>query len=394
MRKAAYLFALFLLMVIISSGSYAADRILSPHVNGVRFYSSNAGARTLLVVSSTNGPKERLQAWVFGNSSSSPADYIRLLTSGARPRQIDVYLNPDLDKYVVSWLAKKGTIYFGTIDPMTKAYKVNKVRIKTKKKIRSCHTTYCESDDVYIAALSDGDNITLLEIDASNFKIINTQSFHFEYSNKTVAKTDIGDMVYAPAYKRIMIIFDHYGDKEFSFAALKSVTSKKWKIRGTKYYYGDKVPDISLHAFKMSSNSDRVFFSFTEDYQASEWYTVYSNYMSKSGKPGRVYYDVYYASYRPLGVPAVDHVNNKAHFVVAEDEAYEPDYGLDDFEPILRLYSVNASGGRINGPMGVPIRLLKTLPTRTGAAVVNGQAVIFYTLNGQTYYGPWNATNW
>jgi len=130
MRKAAYLLALFLLMVIISSDSYAADRILSPRVNGIRFYSSNAGARTILVVASTNGPKERLQAWVFGSSSSSPADYIRRLTSGARPRQIDVYFNPDLNKYVVSWLAKKGTIFFGTIDPMTKAYKVNKVRIK------------------------------------------------------------------------------------------------------------------------------------------------------------------------------------------------------------------------------------------------------------------------
>ena len=71
-----------------------------------------------------------------------------------------------------------------------------------------------------------------------------------------------------------------------------------------------------------------------------------------------------------------------------------PYYGINEFVPVLRLYTVAAGGGRLNGESGIPVRVMTSLPSRTGAAVVNGTAVILYTLNGYSYYGPWYDKNW
>lgn len=385
-RISLMLFILFMF----ASFTAAQDAILSSN-RLERFYSSNAGPKTALLTTRTGSAGEILQLWVF-DSPTNPR-LVKDVSSIARPRMVDLYWNSAANVYVVSWLESKAKLMFATYNPNSGAYAAKGIKLKkqivnTKKTLRSCRTTYNSGKNVYLAAVSDGEWFSFVEINASSYKINGSKTWRFT-SGSSSEITEIAATVYSKGLSKYFICFYDPDDDEFMFSSFNSYDDEKWKVAGRKYFWGDVPANVSLYAFPLSVNSDHIFMSFNEDNPSAGIFYIFTNYLNSAGAPGAVYWEYEIFAKRPFGVPAIDAAKKQAHFIAIEESEYEPDLDID-FEPALRLYSVGSTGARLNGESGIAIRKTPAVADRAGAAVVNGSVVVIYSVGGKTYYGPWD----
>lgn len=380
-------FILLFLSALICVSVSAQDQQLGKGINAQRIYNTDEGPETIIVAAAPAGSNMKLH--LFLCNSVTEFDYVKQLTSKARAKMVDVYWNADAERYVITWLAKKATLYFALLDPVTSKVDTEKVKLKsadigTSKQLRSAHTTYNPDRNVYTACVSDGPTTAFLDIDADTFGIVRSKISEWSRGSDAV-NVIFGDIVYSDAFDKYYGVMADVTNEDLFTVFFNNVEDSSYKSRGGEPYYTNSAPPVELCIFPSSTKRDDIFFAYLDEDPVDSIFDVKTNRISKSGRPGKAYWEYDTFSDAFFGLGGVDHAERKMHYIAYDESYLFPDY---EFRPAFRLYSVKHDGRRANGPKGELARSAPAGVTRTGAAVVDENIVVFYTKSNKTYYFP------